>query len=119
MVPNLTISEILGMGKPVLLYERLNVSIPTTETVTKRKFQIVWMGVHNKEETMHTIDMPGTYTVLDLLKHLRYEVTLSPGTSARIKLFQVGDRKKQLELSSDSFLEDIPEKETLELYAEV
>jgi hypothetical protein len=104
------------MGNPVLLYERLNVSIPLTET--KRKFQIVWMGVHNKE-TIHTIDMPGTYTVLDLLKHLRNEVSLSPGTSGRIELFQVGDRKKQLGLSSDSFLEDITEKEALELYAEV
>jgi ubiquitin carboxyl-terminal hydrolase 7 len=100
----------------IILYEKLDVSI--VELETKRSLKIIWTGIHNKEEASYPFLLPKTSSVHDLADHLAKQVTLSPGGTAKIRVFEVSkDGKSQKEFTGSEMIGNIPEP--VELYAEV
>jgi ubiquitin carboxyl-terminal hydrolase 7 len=100
----------------IILYEKLDVSI--VELETKRSLKIMWTGIHNKEEASYPFLLPKTSSVHDLADHLAKQVTLSPGGTAKIRVFEVSkDGKFQKEFTGSEMIGNIPEP--VELYAEV
>ncbi len=100
----------------VILYEKLDVSI--VELETKRSLKVVWTGVHNKEEGTHSFLLPKTSMVHDLGDHLAKQVTLSPGGTGKIRIFEISkDGKMQREFTGSEMIGNIPDP--VELYAEV
>jgi ubiquitin carboxyl-terminal hydrolase 7 len=99
----------------IILYEKLDVSI--VELETKRSLKIMWTGIHNKEEASYPFLLPKTSSVHDLADHLAKQVTLSPGGTAKIRVFEVSkDGKFQKEFTGSEMIGNIPEP--VELYAE-
>ncbi|KAF4576508.1 hypothetical protein EYR40_000746 [Pleurotus pulmonarius] len=99
----------------VILYEKLDVSI--VELETKRSLKVVWTGVHNKEEGTHSFLLPKTSMVHDLGDHLAKQVTLSPGGTGKIRIFEISkDGKMQREFTGSEMIGNIPDP--VELYAE-
>jgi len=117
---NQSISEIMTPtyvtpSSTVILYELLDVSI--VELETKRSLKIVWTGIHNKEEATHSFLLPKTSPVSDVSEHLRKQVTLSPGGTGRIRVFEVSkDGKTQKEYTHSEMIGNIPDP--ADLYAE-
>ena len=117
---NQSISEIMAPSylspqPTVILYELLDVSI--VELETKRSLKIVWTGVHNKEEGTFPFLLPKTSSVHDLAEKLAAQVTLSPGGTGKIRVFEVSkDGKHQKEFTGSEMIGNIPEP--VELYAE-
>jgi ubiquitin carboxyl-terminal hydrolase 7 len=100
----------------VILYEKLNVSI--VELETKRSLKVMWTGIHNKEEGSHEFLLPKTSSVHDLSEHLARVVNLTPGGTAKIRVFEVSkDGKTQKEFTGSEMIGNIPDP--VELYAEV
>jgi ubiquitin carboxyl-terminal hydrolase 7 len=100
----------------VILYEKLNVSI--VELETKRSLKVMWTGIHNKEEGSHEFLLPKTSSVNDLSEHLARAVNLTPGGTAKIRVFEVSkDGKTQKEFTGSEMIGNIPDP--VELYAEV
>ncbi|KZS99041.1 cysteine proteinase [Sistotremastrum niveocremeum HHB9708] len=98
----------------VILYELLDVSI--VELETKRSLKIAWTGIHNKEEAVLPFLLPKTSSVHDLTDHLAKQVTLSPGGTGRIRVFEISkDGRSQKEFTGSEMIGNIPE---VELYAE-
>ena len=99
-----------------ILYEKLDVSI--IELETKRSVKVIWMGIHNMEESTHLFLLPKTSMVHDLADQLGKCVTLTPGGTGKIRVFEVakygGSRK---EFTGSEMVSNIPEP--VELYAEV
>lgn len=99
----------------VILYERLEVSI--VELETKRSLKIVWTGVHNKEESPFPFLLPKTSNIHDLSEQLAKKVTLSPGSTGKIRIFEVSkDGKSQREFTGAEMIGNIPDP--VELFAE-
>jgi len=117
---NQSIAEIMGTNyinptTSVILYEKLDVSI--VELETKRSLKIIWTGIHNREEASHPFLLPKTSMVHDLADHLAKEVTLTPGGTGKIRVFEVSkDGKTQKEFTGSEMIGNIPEP--VELYAE-
>jgi len=100
----------------VILYEKLDVSI--VELETKRSLKIIWTGIYNKEEATYPFLLPKTSSVHDLTDHLAKQVTLTPGGTGKIRVFEVSkDGKFQKEFTGSEMIGNIPEP--VELYAEV
>ena len=100
----------------VILYERLDVSI--VELETKRSLKIFWTGIHNKEESSHSFLLPKTSMIHDLAEHLGRKVTLTPGGTGKIRVFEMSkDGKFQKEFTGSEMIGNIPDP--VELYAEV
>lgn len=100
----------------VILYEKLDVSI--VELETKRSLKVTWTGIHNKEEISHPFLLPKTSMVHDLADHLAKLVTLSPGGTGKIRVFEISkDGKTQKEFTGSEMIGNIPDP--VELYAEV
>jgi len=98
----------------VILYELLDVSI--VELETKRSLKIIWTGIHNKEEAILPFLLPKTSSVNDLSDHLIKQVTMSPGGTGKIRVFEVSkDGKTQREFTGSEMIGNIPE---VDLYAE-
>ena len=119
---NQSISEIMSPSYTVhptttiILYERLDVSI--VELETKRSLKIIWTGIHNKEESSHQFLLPKTSMVHDLADHLAKKVTLAPGGTGKIRVFEITkDGKSQKEFTGSEMIGNIPEM--VDLYAEV
>lgn len=118
---NQSISEIMTPAyvtpsSTVILYELLDVSI--VELETKRSLKIVWTGIQNKEEATHSFLLPKTSPVSDLSDHLRKQVSLSPGGTGKIRVFEVSkDGKTQKEYTNSEMIGNIPDP--ADLYAEV
>jgi len=118
---NQSISEIMTPSyvtpsSTVILYELLDVSI--VELETKRSLKIVWTGINNKEEATHSFLLPKTSPVSEVSEHLRKLVSLSPGGTGRIRVFEISkDGKTQKEYTHSEMIGNIPEP--AELYAEV
>jgi ubiquitin carboxyl-terminal hydrolase 7 len=118
---NQSIQEIMSSGyntpmTTVILYERLDVSI--VELETKRSLKVIWTGIHNREESTHQFLLPKTSAVHDLADNIAKLVTLSPGGTGRIRVFEVSkDGKMQKEFTGSEMIGNIPEP--VELYAEV
>lgn len=118
---NQSISEIMTPSyvtpsSTVILYELLDVSI--VELETKRSLKIVWTGIHNKEETPHSFLLPKTSQVSEVSEQLRKLVKLSPGSTGRIRVFEITkDGKTQKEFTHSEMIGNIPDP--TELYAEV
>ncbi|KAF6765135.1 ubiquitin carboxyl-terminal hydrolase 5 [Ephemerocybe angulata] len=99
----------------VILYEKLDVSI--VELETKRSLKVVWTGIHNKEEAAHSFLLPKTSQVEDLCNHLVKQVTLTPGGTGRIRVFEISkDGKMMKEFTNNEMIGNIPDP--VELYAE-
>jgi len=117
---NQSISEIMAPSytnptTTVILYEKLDVSI--VELETKRSLKVTWTGIHNKEEGTHGFLLPKTSMVHDLADHLAKLVTLSPGGTSKIRIFEISkDGKTQKEFTGSEMIGNIPEP--VELYAE-
>jgi ubiquitin carboxyl-terminal hydrolase 7 len=100
----------------VILYEKLDVSI--VELETKRSLKVIWTGIHNKEETTHPFLLPKTSSVHDLQDHLAKLVSLTPGGTQKIRIFEISkDGKTQKEFTGSEMIGNIPDP--VELYAEV
>lgn len=100
----------------IILYEKLDVSI--VELETKRSLRVIWTGIHNKEEAPHPFLLPKTSMVHDLADHLAKEVTLTPGGTGKIRIFEISkDGKTQKEFTGSEMIGNIPDP--VELYAEV
>lgn len=118
---NQSIAEIMGTNyinptTSVILYERLDVSI--VELETKRSLKIIWTGIHNREEASYPFLLPKTSMVHDLADHLAKQVTLTPGSTGKIRVFEVSkDGKTQKEFTGSEMIGNIPDP--VELYAEV
>ncbi|KIY70003.1 ubiquitin carboxyl-terminal hydrolase 5 [Cylindrobasidium torrendii FP15055 ss-10] len=115
---NQSIAEIMSpyySTSAVILYERLDVSI--VELETKRSLKVIWTGIHNKEEATHPFLLPKTSSVNDLAEHLAKKVTLSPGGTGKIRVFEIAkDGKTQKEFTGSEMIGNIPDP--VELYAE-
>jgi len=117
---NQSVSDIMSphyttQQSTVILYERLNVSI--VELETKRSLQVIWMGVHNKEEGTFNFLLPKTSVVHELAQQLSKLVTLTPEGSGQIRVFEVTkDGKHQREFSTTDMIGNI--HDLAELYAE-
>ncbi|KAH7923859.1 cysteine proteinase [Leucogyrophana mollusca] len=99
----------------VILYEKLDVSI--VELETKRSLKIIWTGIHNREEASHPFLLPKTSMIHDLADHLAKQVTLTPGGTGKIRVFEVAkDGKTQKEFTGSEMIGNIPDP--VELYAE-
>lgn len=118
---NQSISEIMAPNysnttSTVILYEKLDVSI--VELETKRSLKVTWTGIHNKEEGTHSFLLPKTNMVHDLAEHLSKLVTLTPGGTGKIRIFEISkDGKTQKEFTGTEMIGNIPEP--VELFAEV
>ena len=116
---NQSIAEIMSpyyATSAVILYERLDVSI--VELETKRSLKVVWTGSHNKEEGTHPFLLPKTSSVHDLSENLAKKVTLNPGGTGKIRIFEISkDGKSQKEFTGSEMIGNIPDP--VELYAEV
>ncbi|KLO14677.1 cysteine proteinase [Schizopora paradoxa] len=117
---NQSIQEIVSQqygnpSTPLILYERLEVSI--IELETKRSLKIIWTGVHNKEEQSQSFLLPKTSNIHELADQLAKKVTLTPSGTNKIRIFEVSaDRKTQKEFSGSEMIGNIPDP--VELYAE-
>ena len=118
---NQSISDIMSpstYGHPastIILYERLEVSI--IELETKRSLKIIWTGVHNKEENAYPFLLPKTSNIHDLSEQLAKKVSLSPGGTGKIRIFEITrDGKAQREFTGAEMIGNIPEQ--VELFAE-
>ncbi|KAF9047647.1 cysteine proteinase [Panaeolus papilionaceus] len=117
---NQSIAEIISptgynAASTVILYEKLDVSI--VELETKRSLKVTWTGIRNKEEGTHPFLVPKTSTVHDLAEHMRKLVTLTPGGTGRIRIFEISkDGKTQREFTGPERIGNFPEP--VELYAE-
>ncbi|KIY50921.1 ubiquitin carboxyl-terminal hydrolase 5 [Fistulina hepatica ATCC 64428] len=99
----------------IILYERLDVSI--IELETKRSLNIMWTGIHNREEAQFPFLLPKTSSVHELAEHLSKKVQLSPGGTGKIRVFEVSrDRKAQKEFTGSEMIGNIPDP--VDLYAE-
>jgi ubiquitin carboxyl-terminal hydrolase 7 len=100
----------------IILYEKLDVSI--VELETKRGLKVVWTGIHNREESSHSFLLPKTNSVHDLADQLAKLVTLTPGGTGKIRVFEVSkDGKTQKEFTGAEMIGNMPDP--VELYAEV
>ncbi|KAG6911473.1 hypothetical protein DXG01_014547 [Tephrocybe rancida] len=99
----------------VILYEKLDVSI--VELETKRSLKVIWTGIYNREEATHPFLLPKTSAVHDLADHLAKLVTLTPGGTGKIRVFEISkDGKTQKEFTGSEMIGNIPDP--VELYAE-
>ena len=118
---NQSVAEIMGTNyinptTSVILYEKLDVSI--VELETKRSLKIIWTGIHNREEASYPFLLPKTSMVHDLADQLTKHVTLAPGSTGKIRVFEVSkDGKTQKEFTGSEMIGNIPDP--VELYAEV
>jgi ubiquitin carboxyl-terminal hydrolase 7 len=118
---NQSIAEIMAPSyinptTTIILYEKLDVSI--VELETKRSLKVIWTGIHNREEAVHAFLLPKTSMVHDLADYLAKMVTLTPGGTGKIRVFEVSkDWKMQKEFTGSEMIGNIPEP--VELYAEV
>ncbi|KAG8902957.1 hypothetical protein FRB99_003895 [Tulasnella sp. 403] len=104
----------LNAQPSILYYERLDVSI--IELETKRSLKVIWTGVHNREEGAFPFLLPKTNTIHDLQDHVLKQVTLSQGTTGKIRLFEITkDGRHQSGFNGTEMLGNIPEGE---IYAE-
>ncbi|KAK7043601.1 ubiquitin-specific protease ubp15 [Paramarasmius palmivorus] len=115
---NQSIAEIMApyyTTSAVILYEKLDVSI--VELETKRQLKVIWTGIHNKEEGSYPFLLPKTSSVHDLAENLAKKVTLAPGGTGRIRIFEISrDGKTQKEFTGSEMIGNIPDP--VELYAE-
>lgn len=117
---NQCIQDIMGpnygqQATTLILYERLDVSI--VELETKRSLKIAWTGVHNKEENSYPFLLPKTSNIHELSEQLAKKVTLSPGGTGRIRIFEMSkDGKSQKEFTGAEMIGNIPDP--VDLYAE-
>jgi ubiquitin carboxyl-terminal hydrolase 7 len=117
---NQSIGEIMGTNyinptTSVILYEKLDVSI--VELETKRSLKIMWTGIHNREEASYPFLLPKTSMIHDLADLLAKQVTLSSGSTGKIRVFEVSkDGKTQKEFTGSEMIGNIPDP--VELYAE-
>jgi ubiquitin carboxyl-terminal hydrolase 7 len=117
---NQSIAEIMAPSylhpTGVILYEKLDVSI--VELETKRSLKVIWTGIHNKEEAVHSFLLPKTSMIHDLADNLAKLVILAPGGTGKIRIFEVSkDGKTQKEFTGSEMIGNIPDP--VELYAEV
>lgn len=99
----------------LILYEKLDVSI--VELETKRQLKVIWTGIHNKEEGVESFLMPKTSPVHDLALELSKRVSLTPGGTGKIRVFEISkDGKTQKEFTGSEMIGNIPDP--VELYAE-
>ncbi|ESK93065.1 ubiquitin carboxyl-terminal hydrolase 5 [Moniliophthora roreri MCA 2997] len=115
---NQSIAEIMApyyTTSAVILYEKLDVSI--VELETKRQLKVIWTGIHNKEEGSYPFLLPKTSSVHDLAENLAKKVTLAPGGTGKIRIFEISrDGKTQKEFTGSEMIGNIPDP--VELYAE-
>ncbi|KAK7466969.1 ubiquitin-specific protease ubp15 [Stygiomarasmius scandens] len=115
---NQSISEIMApyyTTSTVILYEKLDVSI--VELETKRSLKVIWTGIHNKEEGSYPFLLPKTSPIHELADNLAKQVTLTPGGTGKIRIFEISrDGKTQKEFTGNEMIGNIPEP--VELYAE-
>lgn len=118
---NQSIAEIMSPSyvnpaTTVILYEKLDVSI--VELETKRSLKVVWTGVHNKEEASHPFLLPKTSSIGELVDNVMKQVTLTPGGTGKIRIFEITkDGKMQKMFGTTEMIGNIPDP--VELYAEV
>jgi ubiquitin carboxyl-terminal hydrolase 7 len=116
---NQSVSEIMApyySTSTIILYEKLDVSI--VELETKRSLRVTWTGIHNKEEASYPFLLPKTSSVHDLAEHLSKLVTLTPGGTGKIRVFEISkDGKMQKEFTGSEMIGNIPDP--VDLYAEV
>lgn len=110
---NQSVAEIITLPSfvvpaPILiLYEKLHVSIAKLET--KRCIQVVWTGVHNKEELTYLFLSPSTSMVHDLTERLSKRVQLTPTGTGRIRVFKMAqDRRTRREFVGSEMIGNLP-----------
>ncbi|THU99317.1 cysteine proteinase [Dendrothele bispora CBS 962.96] len=115
---NQSIAEIMApyyTTSTVILYEKLDVSI--VELETKRSLKVIWTGIHNKEEGSYPFLLPKTSPIHELADNLSKQVTLTPGGTGKIRIFEISrDGKTQKEFTGNEMIGNIPDP--VELYAE-
>ena len=108
----------------MLFYETLDVTL--TELETKKTVKVTWMGLHNKEEGIHTFLMAKTASLYDVVDNLQKNIKYAKehGTG-RIRLFEIpaGGRTQRIfngnelikdmtgQVLEDLFAEEIPQEE--------
>lgn len=101
---------------PAMLYDLLDVSI--TELETKKSLKVIWTGAHNKEESSHSLLLPKTSNVADLVEHLMKLVKLEENGSGKVRVFDMTHAGRgQREFAPSELVGNMPD--SAEVYAEV
>ena len=110
VAPSFVISAIT-----VILYEKLHVSVAKLEA--KRSLEVVWTGIHNKEESTHLFLSSKISRVYDLTEHLSKRVQLTPAGTGVIRMFEVAENgRTRKEFVGSETIGDLPDP--VKLFAE-
>jgi len=118
-----TLAEMIQPGyvqqpSNLLYYELLDVTLAELET--KKSVKITWMGLHNKEEGVHTFLMAKTASIHDVIDNLARNIKFAKeGGTQRIRIFEVssGGRVQKLYAGSE-LIKDMTATTLDDLFAE-
>lgn len=89
-----TLAEMIQPGyaqtpSNLLFYELLDVTL--TELETKKSVKVTWMGVHNREEGVHTFLMAKTANLNEVMENLikNVKLSISKEGTGKIRLFEI------------------------------
>lgn len=102
----------------LLYYELLEVTLAELET--KKSVKVTWMGLHNKEEGLHTYLMAKTANLHDVIDNLAKDIKFAKeGGTQKIRIFEVpsGGRMQKL-YSGGELIKDMTTQTLEDLYAE-
>ncbi|KAK9894556.1 cysteine proteinase [Cystobasidium minutum MCA 4210] len=102
----------------VLFYETLEVTL--TELETKKTVKVTWVGLHNKEEGIHTFLMAKTASLYDVVDNLHRNIKFAKeGGTGRIRLFEIpaGGRTQKI-FNGNELIKDMTGQVLEDLYAE-
>lgn len=102
----------------VLFYETLDVTL--TELETKKTVKVTWVGLHNKEEGIHTFLMAKTASLYDVVDNLHKNIKFAKeGGTGRIRLFEIpaGGRTQKI-FNGNELIKDMTGQVLEDLYAE-
>ncbi|KIK23400.1 hypothetical protein PISMIDRAFT_10907 [Pisolithus microcarpus 441] len=118
--PNQSIADVMGLNyvnptTTVILYEKLDVSIVEPEVM--RSLKVIWIGIQTREEAFYPVLLPRTSKIRDLANQLAQIVTLTPGGTGKIRVFEVSKDGKTKEFMDSDTIGSVPDQ--VDLYAEV
>lgn len=102
----------------LLYYELLDVTLAELET--KKSVKVTWMGLHNKEEGVHTFLMAKTANLHDVIDSVAKEIKFAKeGGTQKIRIFEIpsGGRMQKLYTGSE-LIKDMTANTLDDLYAE-
>ncbi|KAI6005523.1 ICP0-binding domain of ubiquitin-specific protease 7-domain-containing protein [Pisolithus albus] len=118
--PGQRIADFMGLNNvnpttTVILYEKLGAGIVEPEAM--RSLKVIWIGIQTREEAFYPFSLPRTSRIRDLADQLAQIVTLTPGGTGKIRVFEVSKDGKMQEFMGSDTIGSIPDQ--VDLYAEV